>query len=156
MYLVQVIRDGIPGATYEVDPPDCYDSAVKLAIQVLKSPVNPNGVLGVNGSDPDQFWQDVDWRLSVDGFYDDIYILCTESFGGGYKCEAEHDGIPCDKPCDYNPEVCLCDDCKAKGGLITCSLCGGYFQENKLEYVATEGDKPRPFCENCIKIDEPN
>ena len=82
MYLVQTIKDGIPGAIYEVDPPDCFDSAVKLAQMVLKSPANPNGVLGVpKEDDPDKFWRHVEVMLCIDGFYDDVYIVNTEKFG---------------------------------------------------------------------------
>ena len=45
MYLVQIMSDGVPGCTYEVDPPESYDDAVELAFKVLKSNKNPNGFL---------------------------------------------------------------------------------------------------------------
>lgn len=173
MYLVQIMNDGVPGCTYEVDPPESYDAAVELAFKVLKSNKNPNGSL------KQELWDEAKSDLDTDGWYDNVFILLTESWedcpycDGGcpnqdtdycndwcedvdgladkHFCEAEENGVPCNKPCSYDPEVCLCKEHKEK---IPCSLCGRAFNESEVEYIGSEGDKPRPYCENCSELEE--
>ena len=146
MYLVQIMSDGVPGCTYEVDPPESYDDAVELAFKVLKSNKNPNGFL-----DKEQ-WDEAKSCLDTDGYYDNVFILSTESWEADkYFCEAEENGVPCNKPCSYDPEVCLCKEHKEK---IPCSLCGRAFNESEVEYIGSEGDKPRPYCENCSELED--
>ena len=39
--------------------------------------------------------------------------------------------------------------------MVRCTLCGRMISETNAEYVAQEGDKPRPFCPKCEKIKVP-
>lgn len=40
--------------------------------------------------------------------------------------------------------------------LAACSLCGEEVAEDKAVYVERDGDKPRPFCESCEQLKEPD